>query len=370
MTATLNNSRTDLFPPGEYIRDELEARGWTQEDLAAILGRPLSAVNQIIKGNKAITPQTAHELAAAFGTSAELWLNLENAYRLALSRQETADVSKRARLYELAPVKEMIRRGWIAPHDDVDDLELALLAFFEIASIEETPRMNHAARKSSSYAGTTPQQLAWYFRVKHLAATQKVRRFDEARAKLGLPQVRALATTVDDLAKLPEMLAQMGIRFVLVEQLPGSRIDGATLWIDDSSPVIALSLRFDRIDGFWHTLAHELMHVFHRQTAIDIDLIQKDSRAIADKPAAEGQIDREASRFLIPPKEIEAFVRRFGNRIPKLGIFQFAERIGVHPGIVVGQLHFRQAIPYSHFRRMLVGVRERLAPVAITDGWA
>lgn len=128
-------TRKAAVPPTDsaeepYIRDELEARGWTQEDLAAILGRPLSAVNQIIKGNKAITPQTARELAAAFGTSAELWLNLENAYRLGLSRQETAEVSKRARLYELAPLKEMIRRGWIPPHEDADDLELAVLAFF------------------------------------------------------------------------------------------------------------------------------------------------------------------------------------------------------------------------------------------------
>jgi len=370
MTATIESTRPALFPPGEYIRDELEARGWTQEDLAAILGRPLSAVNQIIKGNKAITPQTAHELAAAFGTSAELWLNLENAYRLGLSRKETAGVSKRARLYELAPLKEMIRRGWIPAHEDPDELEQAVLAFFEIRSTDEKPRMNHAARKSSSYAGTTPRQLAWYFQAKHLAVTQKVRRFDEARARQRLPQVRGLAETVENLAKLPELLAEMGIRFVLVEQLPGSRIDGATLWIDDASPVIALSLRFDRIDGFWHTLAHELMHVLHRQTAIDIDLIQKDSPAGGPKPAFEDQIDREASRFLIPPKEIEAFIRHFGNRIPKQGISNFARRLGVHPGVVVGQLHFRQAMPYTHCRGMLVGVREWLAPGAVTDGWS
>lgn len=369
MTATLDTSHHNLFPPGEYIRDELEARGWTQEDLAAILGRPLSAVNQIIKGNKAITPQTAHELAAAFGTSAGLWLNLESAYQLALARQETTAVSKRARLYELAPIKEMVRRRWISPSDDVDELESALLAFFEITSIDEKPRINHAARKSSSYAGTTPRQLAWYFRAKHLAATQRVRRFDADRVRLRLPELRALAARLDDLAKMPGMLAELGIRFVLVEQLPGSRIDGATLWIDDSSPVIALSLRFDRIDGFWHTFAHELMHVLHRQTAIDIDLIQRDSRTITDKPAVENQIDREASRFLIPPKEIEAFVARFGDRIPKQGITRFAERIGVHPGVVVGQLHFRQAMPYTHCRGMLVGVRERLSMVAITDGW-
>jgi HTH-type transcriptional regulator / antitoxin HigA len=72
----------DLFPPGEYIRDELEARGWTQEDLAEILCRPLRTVNQIILGKVAITAQTAQALGAAFGTSAELWANLEGVYRI------------------------------------------------------------------------------------------------------------------------------------------------------------------------------------------------------------------------------------------------------------------------------------------------
>jgi HTH-type transcriptional regulator/antitoxin HigA len=74
-------TKADLesFPPCEFIRDELEARNWTQEDLAKILGRPLRTINQIIAGKKAITPQTAQELAAAFGTTPELWLNLGNA---------------------------------------------------------------------------------------------------------------------------------------------------------------------------------------------------------------------------------------------------------------------------------------------------
>lgn len=72
----------EVFPPGAFIREELEARGWTQRDLAEILGRPLSAINQIILAKRGITPKTAQELAAAFGTSAQFWLNLETAYRL------------------------------------------------------------------------------------------------------------------------------------------------------------------------------------------------------------------------------------------------------------------------------------------------
>ncbi len=71
----------EVFPPGEFIRDELEARGWTQEEFADILGRPLQTVNQIINGKKEITAETARAIAEAFGTSAELWLNLQSAPR-------------------------------------------------------------------------------------------------------------------------------------------------------------------------------------------------------------------------------------------------------------------------------------------------
>lgn len=86
----------EVFPPGDFIREELEARGWTQSDFARILGRPLQAVNEIINGRKRITAETAKEIAMALGTSAELWLNLENAYRLATASDPDPSIRKRA----------------------------------------------------------------------------------------------------------------------------------------------------------------------------------------------------------------------------------------------------------------------------------
>ena len=87
----------EVFPPGEFIRDELEERGWTQRDLADVLGRPLQTVNQIINGRKRVTPETAVELAAALGTSPELWLNLESGFRLSLVDEADPAISRRAR---------------------------------------------------------------------------------------------------------------------------------------------------------------------------------------------------------------------------------------------------------------------------------
>jgi len=78
----------DVVAPGEYIKEEMAARGWSQADLAEILGRPLSSVSRIITGKHRITPYTAQGLAAAFGTSAMYWLSLDNAYRLWKARNE------------------------------------------------------------------------------------------------------------------------------------------------------------------------------------------------------------------------------------------------------------------------------------------
>ena len=73
--------------PGEILATELVARGWSQRHFATIIGRPPQAVNEILRAKKQITPETALRIAAALDTSAELWVNLETDYRLALARQ-------------------------------------------------------------------------------------------------------------------------------------------------------------------------------------------------------------------------------------------------------------------------------------------
>ena len=66
----------EAFPPGEYLRDELEERGWTGEEFAEIIGRPVQTVSEILNGRKQIVSETALAIADALGTSAELWVNL------------------------------------------------------------------------------------------------------------------------------------------------------------------------------------------------------------------------------------------------------------------------------------------------------
>jgi HTH-type transcriptional regulator / antitoxin HigA len=80
----------EVFPPGEYIQDELDARGWSLADLARLLGQPLDAVHDLIEGPMTIVPELARALAEAFGTSSELWTNLEHARQLNQRSRGTA----------------------------------------------------------------------------------------------------------------------------------------------------------------------------------------------------------------------------------------------------------------------------------------
>lgn len=98
--ATKRKPRHQTFPPGEHIREEIEYRGWTQGDLARIMGRPLQVVNEIVNGCKAITAQTAYELEAALGPSAETWMNLETTWQLYRAGRPNPEIATRAKEHE------------------------------------------------------------------------------------------------------------------------------------------------------------------------------------------------------------------------------------------------------------------------------
>lgn len=360
----------EIFPPGEFIRDEMEARGWTQDDLANVLGRPRRLVNELLSGKKLITPETARELGGAFGTGPEFWMNLESMYRLSLEEKDTSDVARRARLYEKAPIKDLLRRHWIEETDDVEGLERSVCQFYEIDSLDEEPTLSIAAKKSTDYGVTTPTQMAWCCRARKLARAVHAKEFNSTNFRQWLPRLRELLGYPEDVRHVPRVLSEMGIRFVVVEHLPRTGLDGATFWLSREQPVIVVSCRYDRIDNFWFVLGHELAHV-HNGDALSVDenLVGENAQPTGEKPEIERHADEFSCNFLVPKREMDSFVARVRPLFSKQKINQFANRMKVHPGIIVGQLQGRDAIKYSHSREMLVKVRGELVANALTDGW-
>ena len=364
----------EVFPPGEFIKEELEARDWAQDDLAEILGRPTRLINELIAGKRGITPETAKGLGEAFGTNAQLWMNLESLYRLASNVSEHEPVARRATLYAKAPIRAMVRRNWIEPSSNIDVLEKSVCDFFELENINDEPKLAYASRKSTSYVESTPIQWAWLYRAVHLAKAVDAQKFTKARLDDALERLKFLLPNPQDIRTVPKILSESGIKLLVIEPLPQSKIDGVTFWADDS-PVIALSLRYDRIDWFWHTLAHELVgHVKNgggenMSAVLDIDLLGQQNDT--NRPQYEVEADNNAVSFLVPQAALDNFIARISPLYSKARIIRFANRIHVHPGIVVGQLQHpsRGELNYSQHRDMLVKVRDIITSTALTDGW-
>jgi HTH-type transcriptional regulator/antitoxin HigA len=164
------------------------------------------------------------------------------------------------------------------------------------------------------------------------------------------------------------------VKFLIIEPLPQSKIDGASFWVD-GSPVIALSLRYDRIDSFWHTLMHELGHIRNEdglnegRMVVDTDVFDIGG----DDQPYERAADEFAVQFLVPQEEMTDFVARTQPLYSKAKIVGFANRLQIHSGIVVGQLHHLGAtnggLDYSHNREMLVKIRHLIVAAALTDGY-
>lgn len=361
---------SEYFTPGEFLRDELEERGWTQADLGEIMGRPTRLVNEIIAGKKTITPETAMQLGAALGTSPDLWMNLESQHQLAKVRKPDDAVARRAALYAMYPVKEMIRRGWISASENIDTLENNFASFFATDSTRTRPVFAHAAKRSHPETQVSYIQLAWLFRCRALAVAQVIPQYDSKKLRDAVPKLRALMSAPEEVRHVPKLLAACGVRFVIVEALKGSKIDGACFWIDADKPVIAMSLRLDRIDNFWFVLRHEIEHVlqFHGQEfgfVLDQDVCIE---LEADREEEERVANAAASDFCVAKSELENFIARVQPLFSEQRILLFSQRLQTHPGIVVGQL--QNALDrHDLLRRYLVKVGQFVRGAAAADGW-
>lgn len=356
-----------IFHPGEFLRDALDELGWSQTEFAEVIGRAPRVVNEIVLGKRAITPETAKEIAAALGTSAQYWLNLETAFQLAKSPPVSDRVAKEAALRKRFPVREMAKRGWIEAQNN-EDWEVAVCNFFGISSVSASLETSQAAwRKGGSELGTN--QLAWLIRVRTLASSVSVPRYSETRLKEALGRFTSMMMDVEEVRHVPRILHDCGVRFLVVEPLPGSKVDGVCFWLDKNrSPVIALSLKGgDQIDRFWFNLRHELEHVLRcdgREAPV-IDNFEDEGRLEND---AELAADVAAADFCVPREKMDSFVRRHHPIYAKTSLVGFSRLVGRHPGIVAGQLQ-KRLNKWDLFRQYQERVRHIVVQSALTDGY-
>lgn len=354
MSDTLQAARA--VAPGEIIEMELEERGWSQRDLAEIMGRPPQAISEIIRGSKQITPETALELAQAFGTSAEIWTNLEANYRLQRARQQHSNnisgIAKRSKLYSKLPISDMVRRGWLRATEAAEELERDVYALFrgDIDELFSAASLRHSDARGPEQGA----QVAWVARVRQQAHTQQVPPFNRERLIQAIPAIHQLVANPEHVNKVPPLLQSLGVRFIVVPQLPKTFIDGV-LCDSESTPIIALTLRYDRIDSFWFTLMHELAHLVLGHHALHLDNWDDKSQRLE---AQEIEANQKACGWLLDQAALGTWVERTKPYFSRQKIERFAATQGVHPGVVLGQLMFDEIVGYKHLRMLL----EKVSP--------
>ena len=333
----------------------MKHEGGRSEISAEIIDRPYQAVNEIINGNKLITPDTARELARAFGTSIDFWINLETNYRLhsAIKDEKEKSIIRRSKIYSIAPIREMIKRSWIEKTNDIDQLEKNIWSFLGGSSPDTLLPAAANLRRSQGRDSDVVALNAWVQRVKLVAKNQTVNQYDSNSVKNALPDILSYATDDHLVSQVPPKLLELGIHFVIVSHLPKTYLDGAAI-MEDGHPIIALTLRYDRIDSFWFTFMHEYAHIVLDHKGIILDNTEEGHGSATEKD--ENDANTLAREWLIGKSKLTQFIKDVRPHYSKSSIETFSHQWKRHPGIVLGQLHYTGEVGYQHLRPLLVKV--------------
>lgn len=330
----------DQTPVGELLGEELEERGWSQADFAAVIDRPTQFVSEIVTGKKEITRESAAQIGAALSQSPEFWLKLQDQYLLAqqaTNRRTQAkldDVRRRARLNQLAPI-QLLQKRKILTGSTLDELEAEVMDLFELTSINGQPELAAAAKRANHGEDISMLQQAWVACVRRQAKKlSPVGQYSPERlSKLAASLPRSVKLA-EDFITLPDQLRDAGVRLVYVEALPSAKIDGCAMFVD-GHPVIGLSGRGKRLDKVLFTLLHEIAHILCGH--VDDGLIVED---LDDSHAQESNREREANTGAVSwifPNGYPAVP----SRINAPWIEQTATQLGLARIVLIGQLQKR-----------------------------
>jgi HTH-type transcriptional regulator/antitoxin HigA len=192
-----------------------------------------------------------------------------------------------------------------------------------------------------------PALEAWCAAVLVKAANIKVPHVKKELQSTSARELCRLSTKEDGLARVQETLRKLGIIFVTLDHLPGTFLDGAALRRADGIPIIAMTLRYDRIDNFWFTLLHEFCHII-RHLDDDTDVILDDLEVKTDDDI-ESEADQFAQDTLIPPK---LWQERVSAELTPEDVLTIAEEAEIHPAIVAGRWQ-REHKDYRRFAKLL-----------------
>lgn len=325
--------------PIEAIKFRMEQLGLTQKDMVPYIGAK-SKVSEVLSVKRPLTLSMMRSLNKNLGISAEVLLKEPGA-----SFPEEMQYLE----WNKFPVVEMAKRCWLPKVDDIKEKAEELMRCFiaEAGGLESISEAFFRQSKGSRYnSKMDPYALtAWCIRV--LVLTKK----NPLKSKYVKGSIKQ--STLREIARLSyfengpllarEYLEKQGIHLIVVPHLPKTYLDGAAMLIPDGTPVIGMTLRYDRIDNFWFCLLHELAHVAKHLTVskrIIIDDLDLQGHDAASEDKIEKEADKMARAGLIPRTTWEKNL--IEGKVTAAKVYALAEKLKVHPAIIAGRVRFER----------------------------
>lgn len=329
--------------PGETIAEILAQRDLSLSDFASEIGERPGFAQDLLEGRAAITLSIARTLARVFGASVEFWMSREFQFREDASRLRAAESQWVASL----PLSDMVKFGWLAAKTRSTEQVAACLEFFGMASVAAWQSryasllQNAAFRKSSTFESDPAAVATWLRRGELEGEAVACAPWDPEEFRKALQEIRTLTRLKDPerfLPKLKQLCAENGVAIAVVRTPTGCRASGATRWLSDKKALLLFSFRYLTDDQFWFTLFHEAAHLLlHKDTDLFLEGVEN------PESHKEDDANDFASKILVPPEYAqELHVLRANS----LDVIRFASRVGVAPGIIVGQMQHRGIVGY------------------------
>lgn len=331
------------FPsPLEAIQFRMEQQGLKPKDLVQYLGSP-SKVSEVLNGKRPLTLAMIRRLHEGLGIPAEVLIG-ENCHPPAVAVP-----------VEKFPLKVMYERGWFnwfsgSWNEAREQGEDLLLRFFNNnLDLQAIPALHRQKVRSGSKEDLFALH-AWKTRVIRVATAKQIKTpFDAAAInEKFVNNLRALSLHADGPKLAVSLLEQYGIAVVIEAHLQGTHLDGAALRMAGGAPMVALTLRHDRLDNFWFCLFHELAHVIKHLCGDEADAFfdNLDEKA----SGAESEADEFALDGLIPPNEWAKLKK--STKLTAKKITEEARRLVVHPAVIAGRIR-RERHDYSKFSQLV-----------------
>jgi HTH-type transcriptional regulator / antitoxin HigA len=318
--------------PIAAIKFRMEQGELSVRDLIPLIGSR-AKVSEVLAGKRDITMPMARALHEHLGIPAGVLLQR--------SRDAVADDYAQIQ-WERFPTNTLMQLGWIErgrPNDDARTL-LAPLAksgggMKACSALFRKTRNSRANTKTDSYA-----LIAWCWYVRTQASKLKLKQkyLPDTITHEFLRELAKLSRAADGPIQAQKYLAKHGIALVVVRHLPRTYLDGAAMKLEDGRPVVAMTLRYDRIDNFWFCLFHELAHIAKHLDADGDPFF--DDLSLEASDTKEEEADKFASEGLIPEELWGEFDAR--KDFSPLAVVDFADKVDVHPAIVAGRIRHQE----------------------------